>query len=252
MLRSVKEITGYRLEALDGKIGRCKDFLFDDRRWTIRYMVADTGRWLPGRKVLIPPTALDEPEWKSHSFPVLLEKQKIEEAPALDEHAPVSRQYEEQYHAHFGWPYYWAGVYAGSPGAFAPPVYENVHDTLTDKEELDEEALDEPRLRSAEEVAGYHIHATDGEIGHVEDFIVDDNSWIISYMVVDTRNWLPGRKVLVAPGWIDRVDWAENMVYVDLSRENVKNSPEYNPSEPVNREYEEQLYNYYGQPIYWA
>lgn len=250
MLRSIKEITGYKLAALDDKIGRCKDFLFDDKTWTVRYMVADTGRWLPGRKVLIPPTALGEPEWASKAFPIRLTKQEIEEAPALEVHAPVSRQYEQQYYKYYGWPYYWAGVYATNPGAYPNPVYESVFDALTGQD-VDDEALTEPGLRSVDEVKGYHIHARDGEIGHVEDFIVDDATWIICYMVVDTRNWLPGRKVLVAPGWISGVNWAESEVSVDLPRESIKNSPAYDPSKPINRAYEERLYNYYGQPIYW-
>lgn len=248
MLRSIKEITGYKLATLDGKIGRCKDFLFDDEYWTVRYMVADTGHWLLEHKVLIAPTALGEPEWTSRRFPVRLTRQQVEEAPKLEEHAPVSRQYEEKYYSYYGWPYYWAAAYAGKAGAYAAPVRAGI----ADEEDLSEEALAHPHLRSVDEVSGYDIQAIDGEIGHLEDFIVEDGTWIIRYLVIDTRNWLPGRKVLVAPAWIDGIDWKEDDIYVALPRETIKKGPEYDPTDPVNREYEEKLYNYYGQPVYWS
>jgi hypothetical protein len=110
----------------------------------------------------------------------------------------------------------------------------------------------DPHLRSTQEVLGYYIHASDGDLGHVEDFIVDDDNWTIRYMVVDTRNWLPGKKVLVAPEWITEVSWGESKVYVDLTQDAIKDSPEYDPTETVNRLYEERLYDFYGRPKYWS
>ena len=239
MLRSVNELYNYVLEAKDGDIGRCKDFLFDDELWTIRYMVADTGKWLPGRKVLISPVSLGPPISLSPQnlprdlFPVKLTREKIKNSPSLDSDAPVSRQYESQWLSYYGFPYYWGG----------------------DADENDSHfrftAKGDPHLRSATEVMGYHIQAKDDEIGHVEDFLLDDETWIIHYMVVDTRNWLPGRKVLVTPAWIDSVDWGRKNVSVDLTREQVKNSPKYDPSIPVTREYEEGVYEFYDRPKYW-
>lgn len=246
MLRSIKEINGYKLVAEDGQIGRAKDFLFDDKIWIVRYMVADTGTWLPGRKVLVSPVALGNPDWSSHLFPVHLTKQQIKDAPALDEHAPVSRQYEKEYNEHFGWPYYWTGMYPGG-GAFIPEKFlKRTNGTVN------EEDLDDPTLRSAHEVMSYHIGATNGRIGHVEDFIVDDEAWLIRYMVVKTGAWLAGRKVLVASEWIDGVNWSEKTVHVDLLRESIEKSPPYDPAIPVNREYEVRLYDYYGRPKWWT
>jgi hypothetical protein len=69
-------------------------------------------------------------------------------------------------------------------------------------------------LRSTKAVTGYHIEALDGELGHVDGFIVDDESWAIRYMEVATRNWWPGKKVLVSPAWIDRMSWEDSKVYV--------------------------------------
>jgi sporulation protein YlmC with PRC-barrel domain len=248
MLRSVKEITGYMIQAKDGKIGRCKDFLFDDEMWTIRYMVADTGKWLPDKKVLISPVSLGEPDWASNLFPVRLSKKQIEQAPELDDNAPVSRQYEIKYHEYFGWPLYWQGLEVWGPYNYPGPLFS----------EKKKEGVEvgykngDPHLRSAKEVTGYHIHANDGEIGHVEDFIVDDQTWTIRYMVIDTSNWLPGsRKVLVSPTWIDSVDWLENRVGMDLTVDQIKQGPEYDPSEPINPTYEVRLYDFYGRPKYW-
>lgn len=250
MLRSLKEISGYSILATNGeKIGDVHDFFFDDELWTIRYIVVDTGTWLPGKKVLLVPSVVERPEWETHTLPVRLNKDQIKSSPEIDADKPVSRQAEIELHKHYNWVPYWVVP----PHGIAPPISHKEEEEKEKKEEpevLEGERID-PHLRSVKEVTGYHIQATDGEIGHVEEFIADDADWFIRYMVVDTRNWLPGRKVLVPPDWIDRVSWADSNVYVDLPRELIKNSPEFDPSAPVNRQYEEKLYDYYGRPKYW-
>ncbi len=261
MLRSVKSLYNYVLSAEDGMIGRCKDFLFDQRMWTIRYMVADTGKWLPGRKVLISPISLGQPDWNTRVFPVLLTKEQIEKAPPLDSDAPVSRQHEIKWTQHYNWPYYWDGTL---PWGIAPNPGDLYHLRNRENEKAGTQKKDDAAgsdddfpdsgddlLRSSDEVTGYHIQATDDEIGHVEDFILNDETWVIQYMVVDTRNWLPSRKVLIAPDWIEAVSWPESKVSVGLTQAQVKESPTYDPSMLVNRKYEEQLYDYYGRPTYW-
>jgi len=132
--------------------------------------------------------------------------------------------------------------YAG-PLAFGSVVTEGAQPGVVEAEG--------PRLRSADEVEGYHIAASDGEIGHVETFLIDDAAWAIRYMVVDTRNWLPGRKVLVSPAWIQGISWSQNEVTVDLTREQIKNSPPYHKGQPMNREQESVLFTHYGRPTYW-
>jgi hypothetical protein len=252
MLRSIKKIHNYVLQAEDGEIGRCKDLLFDDHLWTIRYMVADTGKWLPGRQVLLSPISFGEPDWISKIFPIRLTKEKIEEAPGLDEDAPVSRQHEILWNRYYGWPYYWAGPYTWGTVTYPGMLYNNaLQETMKNEEEKEEEDSGDDHLRSFHEVKGYHIQATDDEVGHVVDFIVDDETWVIRYIEIDTRNWLPGKKVLLSPDWIESVDWAENKVKVALTREKIKDSPEYDPSSLVNREYEIRLYDFYGRPKYW-
>ncbi len=248
MLRSTRELKDYVIEAKDGDIGRCHDFLFDDEDWVVRYMVADTGKWIPNRRVLLSPISLGNPRWESKRLPVHLEKDQVEHAPALSESEPVSRQHEAELLNYYGYPYYWVGNALWGPEATPALMKEWVEAAQATPPQ---EAQGDPHLRSVDEVTGYHIVATDGEIGHVEEFILDDENWALRYMVVDTRNWLPGRKVLVSPHWVTQLDWSEEKVEVALTREAVEGSPVYDPRQPVNREYETRLYDFYGRPVYW-
>lgn len=247
MLRSIDSLTGYRLSASDGEIGRCRDFLFDDRDWTLRYMVADTGGWLSSRKVLISPLALLTPDWATQHFPVALTREQIEQSPPLDAHAPVSREYEIAYHQYFAMPYYWAG--AERWGAYPDPAGV-VRPVPTPPPEPPPELEPQDRhLRSTAEVAGYGVHTDEGEAGSLHDFIVDDSSWEIRFLVIDTRRWLPGGKVLVPADLIDSVDWTRREVHCRLDPELVRNSPPYDPAQPINVQYERRLYDYYGRPL---
>jgi sporulation protein YlmC with PRC-barrel domain len=246
MRRSLNDLVGYTIRANDGDIGKVSEFYFDDQGWTIRYVVVDTGGWLSGRKVLISPAAFGKPDWESGAFPVDLTKEQVQNSPSIDTDKPVSRQNEAELHGYYGWPVYWGGGLVFG-GVQASPLL------VMETEQEDEEFLEEPEgdthLHSTSEVAGNHIEATDGEIGHVEDFVVDDETWAIRYLLVDTRNWLPAKHVLVSPRWSKRVSWAESKVFVDLTREAIKNSPEFDPRKPVTLDYEGELHDYYGRPL---
>lgn len=252
MLRSLKDLQGYGIHARDGDIGSVDQFFFDDQRWTIRYLVVDTGGWLPGRRVLISPLAIEGVDWDSHHMDLSITKEQVEGSPDIDADKPVSRQYEADYYAYYGWPSYWGGGAAWGayayPGLLAatPPAH-----WPSAEERQDQQEQGDPHLRASKEVIGYHIRATDDEIGHVEDFVVDDESWELRYLVVDTSNWWFGKKVLVAPSWVKQVSWEERQVIIDLSQEEIKNGPEWDPSVPINRQYEERLYDAYGRPAYW-
>jgi hypothetical protein len=249
MLQSVKHLTGYLVKATDGDIGTVNQFFFSSETWIIRYIVIDIGKWLSGRKVLVAPgMVVYPPDWNKRAISINLTKQQIEESPQIDDRKPVSRQKEIELHKYFNWVPYWLP----GPGEYINPPISAIEYFANKKEvaEQDNEKED-PQLRSTKEVLGYRIHARDGEIGHAEDFIMDDRDWIIRYLVVDTRNWLPGKKVLVSPEWIENVSWADSEVQVDLSQEAVKESPPYDPAAPVNREYEVRVYDYYGRPVYW-
>ncbi len=246
MLRNVNEILNYVLLAEDGEIGRCKDFLYDDEKWTIRYMVADTRKWLPGRKVLISPASLGEPDWCTNLFQVKLKRRQIKASPPLDEDAPVSRQYEIIFSEYYRTSPYWAGASELQTQPTPSMLRAEEEQLATEFEDLEEK-----HLRSIKEVTGYHIQATDSGIGHVEDFMVDDEKWALRYVVVNTRNWLPGRKVLLSPQWITAVNWAEKKLQVDLSTDSVKDSPEYDTLGTIDRKYECALHEHYGRHGYW-
>lgn len=246
MLRNIKDLFGYKIHAKDGNIGEVYDFFFDDETWTVRYLVADVETWLLDRKVLITPEAFGQPSWELGYFPVALTQQQVKNSPDIDTHKPVSRQHQIELHNYYGWPLYWhaSGPYTIPP---VPHISETELETASNRE--DER---DSHLRSMREVKNYYIHAIGGEIGHVSDFLVDDNTWVIRYIVADTGGWLPGKKILIAPLWIHKVCWEESKVYVDLPKEMIKNSPEYDLSSPVNREYEIALYEYYCRPKYWV
>ena len=242
MLRQAKDLDGYKLGARDGEIGKVKEFYFDDQTWTVRYLVADTGNWLIDRQVLISPYALKPAIQTTQIIPVDLTMKQIEDSPPLEAHKPVSRRYELQYYPYYGWPAYWDGADSSYPadaqGGLSGAV---IHSETND-----------PHLRSTKDVTGNTIEAKDGEIGHVEDFVVDDETWTIRYLIVGTRNWWPGKKVLISTRWIDRFGWAESKVFVDLNRETIKLGPEFTEQSLVSREYETALHDYYKRQAYWA
>ena len=255
MLRSMKALDGCTIGATDGDIGTVTDCYFDDLSYTVRYVVVDTGGWLAAQKVLLSPIAFRVMDWKHKRLTAALTKAQVEKSPYLDTERPVSRQHETAYSGYYGYDPYWAGPYLW--GA-SPYPYLGSGPALTAADLARErrwtwEAAkrDNPHLRSSLAVTGYHIQATDGDIGHVEDYLVDDASWAIRYMIVDTTNWWPGKKVLVAPAWIGRVDWDQSKVHVTVTRAQIQTSPEYNPARAVERAYETQLHDHYGQPRYW-
>jgi hypothetical protein len=248
MLSKVKTLTGYKLDSLDGEIGSVKEFYFDDHHWTIRYLVADAGSWLMDRKVLISPYALVAVNKEKQNITVNLTKNQIEGSPSLASDKPVSRQFEETYYGYYGWPVYWDGPYRWGPYPY--PYILRDHEKLRGSTR-GEKAWD-PHLRSTHDVSGYHIQARDGEIGHAEDFIIEDKTWAIRYLIVDTRHWWPGKQVLVSPRWIERVSWSEAKVFVNLSHETIKQSPEYTEVSLLTREYEIGLHRHYSRQGYWV
>jgi hypothetical protein len=245
MLIKAKDMKGYRLSALDGEIGSVVEFYFDDRFWTVRYLVVDTGSWLTGKVVLISPYAVTSVDKENRLISVDLTKRQIEDSPSPDTDKPVSKQFEDSYYSYYNWPTYWTGPFAW--GVFQSPSDARDHwDSV-----LEEEERSDHDLRSTRDVTGHFIEATDGEIGHVEDFVVDAQRWTIRYMVVGTRNWWPGKRVLISPLWIDRISWLEAKVFVRLTRDLVRTSPPYSDSSLLERDYETLLHEHYGQPGYW-
>jgi len=245
MLDKAKTLSGYKLRSLDGDIGKVKDFYFDDHLWTIRYLVANTGDWLADRLVLISPHSLKAVNKKERYISINLTKQQIENSPSWGSDKPVSRQLEEDYYGYYGWPTYWSGPLMWGAYSYIP------HDRVESSEVNSGGKAWDPHLRSASTVRGYNIQAKDGEIGHIDDFVIDDETWAIRYMVADTQNWWSGKKVLISPRWIERVSWEESKVFVNLLRETIKLSPEYTEEALLTRDYETKLHRHYDREGYW-
>lgn len=251
MLSSVKRLEGLAIGATDGPIGKVKDFYFDDQSWAIRYVVADTSAWL-GREVLVSPYAISKPNWAANVLPVDITREQLKHSPGIDTELPVSRQFERSYLGYYGYPYYWAGT--GLWGDYACPA---ATPTSMEGSAAFRGALKSPsdhdgdsHLRSCEAVKGYHVHASDGEIGHIEGFIVDEHSWSIRYLVVNTSNWR-GHDVLVSPEWIQDISWPLSTVNTNLDREAIKGAPIYNESAILDRDAEIVIYNHYDRNGYW-
>ena len=245
MLDKAKTLKGYKLNSLDGEIGSVKQFYFDDQHWTIRYLIADTGNWLSGREVLLSPYALEGVDTSRKQIDVNLTKKQIEGSPSLDTDKPVSRQFEEAYNGYYEQPSYWNGPFMWGSYPYIERDRARWADVAAGR------GTGDPHLRSTKTVTDYHIEATDGDIGHVEDFVIDDETWAIRYLVVNTRNWWPGKKVLISPQWIDRVSWTDSRVYVSVSRETIKNAVEYSDETLITRSYESSLYKNYNRRGYW-
>lgn len=247
MLRSMQDLENLTLGAIDGDIGTVKDFYFDDEVWVVRYLIVDTGSWLFSRKVLIPPLAIRENDIGSHRLLVTLNKDQVENSPNIDTDRPISRQHEMQSLSYYGYPYYWGSAGNASPSG-GP-------DSLTRENLATAHRLlhqnDDPHLRSCQAIIGYHIRATDGEIGHVESLLINEETWAVQYLVVYTSNWWLGHTVLISPEWIDSVSWEDQTVALDLDQNAVKTSPQYDSSEQLNRGHEATLYNHYGRVGYW-
>ena len=245
MLDKAKTLEGYKLHSLDGEIGKVKEFYFDDQYWTIRYLVADTGSWLQGTQVLISPYALTAVSREKQYIAIELTKKQIEDSPSLNTDQPVSRHYELGYYKYYGYPMYWGG-----PNMWGEHT-RIVRDRGQWREPAQEGKAWDPHLRSTRDVSGHQVQATDGEIGHVDDFVIDDETWAIRYLIIDTRNWRAGEKVLISPRWIERVSWKQQKVFVNVLRETIKQAPEYTEGSLLTRDYETRLHGHYNRPGYW-
>jgi hypothetical protein len=254
MLWDASAINGYAVEASDGTLGTVNDLLFDDLSWVVRWLVVDTGTWLPGRKVLLPVSALGQPDQARRLFPVTLTRQQVEDSPEIDTDQPVSRQIEAHVYDYYGWAPYWSGGFMPTSNAIATPFVTPLYLPAAGLPDPDGAVMQadagDPHLRSVAAVTGYHIDAIDGEIGHVEDFLVDDATWRIRYINVDTENWWPGEKVLISPRSVREIGWSDQLMHIDVTRQKVKDSPRYDPLITVDGAYDEEFLTYYG--IKWV
>lgn len=223
----VNHLRGQPVMARDGSVGTIEDAYFDDQDWTVRFVVVDTGEWLPGRKVLLPPDALHVDE--DGVTAAGLSREDVRTAPSQDQADTVSSLCDEALATRYGASSYWAAT--GVVGMGAMPVLpaeamlmqQGQAASEGNSSDLQERAR-HTHLRSSREVIGYHIKATDGDIGHVEDLVLDD--WKVSDIVVDTRNWLPGKKVLVSPSAVEDISWGAGSVALRMDKDAVRHSPQ--------------------------
>lgn len=261
MLRNAKFFEGFELRASDGAIGKVKDIYFDDERWHLRYFVVDTGGWLNGRTVLISPEAVTAPRYHEKALATGLTQEQVRNSPAVDTDRPVSRQQELELNQYYAWPYYWGAPALGTGyvGAAAAPTAAALRAEIAPKQrtvgaapsetsieaDMRESAKGDPHLRSAGVVRGYKLEARDGSIGHVEDLLIEDNTWAVRFLLVDTRNWWPGKKVLVPLSHVLDFDWRNSRLRVDLAREAIKAGPEFEEERPLADEYTDRLEAHY-------
>ena len=243
-----------RIEATDGHIGTVSDFLFDDASWKLRWMVVDAGSWLTGRKVLLHPSAIGGVN-ELREISIKLTRQQVKDSPDFAQDLPVTRQMEARLYGHYGWDASWNGFgyFGGYPSAIglpfvSPPVFGGSMIREDGLDLLPDDA--DPHLRSLAAMSGYRLEAADGPIGHLEDVLIDDATWDIRYLIVDTRNWWPGKHVLVSPFAVQEISWAEHNLRVTISREQVTASPAWSPMQPVDQDYEKDLHRHYGWPGY--
>lgn len=248
MLERLDPLRGWTIESTDGEIGKVNDFLFDDERWAVRYLVVDTGDWLNNRRVLLSPVSFDGIERDRKRLRLNVTRNQVKSTPEVDLTRPISRRYEATYYNYYGYPVYWGGSSLWGAGAQPQDLSRAKPAGILDLSRYSE---GEYHLKRVSEVLGFHVRALDGEIGHVDDFLVDDDSWAIRYLLADTSNFLGGKWVLVSPEWARGVDWNGLTINVDMNKEQVKKSPEYDPNKPLDRTYEKHLHDYYHRPAYW-
>ncbi len=264
MLQTVKELERYAIHATDGAVGHVRGVYFDDESWVVRYLVVDTGGWFANRKVLISPLSVTHVDRLDRVLSLSITRQQVRDSPDIDTDKPISRQHESGYLGYYGYPYYWGG--GGLWGAESFPslllnVSEHGMAESGGRREIERtqsmgeagvEPGDDSHLRSCEAVTGYHIEASDGQLGHVKGFVVEEATWALRYLIASTGEWWAGHDVLIATHWIDKVSWLDNAVTVALTRQAVKGSPAYDTARILDREHEASVFKHYKKSGYWT
>jgi len=220
-MNSIKKLTGCRIRAVDGEAGSVRETCLDDDQWVLRYLVVDTTRWPDGRSVLLSPSVVTSIDWRARSIAVNLTREQVENSPDIGTHEPLSRQLQTEY-----WPYATCRDLSAMPVVVPPDP--QICAAMDEPGRTDpDRAGAAVHLKSSNAVRGYHIRASADSIGHVADFLLDEETWAIRYLIADTRHWLPGKHVLVSPQWIRAVNRGQREFRVALTRQQIEQSPEY-------------------------
>jgi hypothetical protein len=259
MLRSSKDLEHYAVHATDGVVGHVRDFFFDDTSWVVRFLVVETGGWLPGREVLISPISIGHCDDTQKLLPVSLTRAQVKGSPDIDTNKPISRQHEMIYLGYYGYPYYWGGRGLWGAGSLPTLMLRTVDDPdekagVSRASRMPEARAApgaDPHRRSINAMQNYRIEANDGDIGYVRGFLVEEGTWAIRYLVVETGHWWSGHQVLVVPEWIREVSWLDQTVVVVVTRRQIETAPAYDPELLLERKHEEILFKHYGSRAYW-
>lgn len=245
------EIDGFGLHAKDGEIGHVTDLYFDDEQWTVRYLVVGTGPWFFGRRVLISPNSVTALDWDARTVTVSLSAKDVRESPDIDTDKPISRQQESEYHLYYNFPPYWGGVALW--GRYAQPGGELSDQDIAEHERTkSEQQGHENHLRSAREVSGYRVMATDGEVGHVDDFLMDPQNWAIRYLAINTGSWLKKHEVAITRKLVDQVVWSQAQMNVNASKGLIETAPDYDPAVGIDRTVESAIFSHFTTHPYWS
>jgi hypothetical protein len=243
MLLKTAKLTEYRIELSSEIRGSIFEMYFDDLFWNIQYLLMTSENMEKDKIAIISHLALGKPDDKSKTIPIVgkqgrnegKEKSTVlktkEEAESID---PIQIiELPEEY----------STIISRNKKA----TKDLIITILKDKNAIYLPSTN--HLRSHNEVLGYNIQAKDGDlIGHVDNFILEGNTWKLRYLIVDTRNWLTGgKKILLSPAWIEKINWSSNLVAIDLSKSSIIESPSYDPNKPLDNRFEMKLYKYYGR-----
>jgi hypothetical protein len=250
LYRVEKKLIGASIRASDGELGAVQDVYLDDHRWAARYLLVKTGDSPEGRKVLVSPISVESIDWDKRRVQVRPTQQQVKASPHFDSDKPVSRQQEVDLLRYYGYPSYWGGplMWGATSYPYSISRAMNIVNRISAKQAG---VPADAHLRSVQEMTGYHIRTTNASMGHVEGFVMDDESWAIRYIVVDTSTWCPGKHVVISPQWITLVDWAQKLVTVDVTHDTVQRAPEYDPAIEYSRAHEASLHRDSERPDYW-
>ncbi len=258
MLRKLHSLKSFVVNGKNGKLGKVDDFYFDQEQFVVRYLVIDTGSWLEHEQTLISTHAIDNIDFDSSIIHVNLSSDELEDSPSIEKNEPISKSKEKALIEYFGWPDYWKKSHSSDSELIHAGITERKKllnfKTLQKEDEAKQKAKKvESNLRSLEEIRGYKIHAKDDKFGHLEDlFVEEEDSWIIRYLLIDTRNIMEGKLVIIAPEWIESINWFDKEIFIDKDKKEIEESPEYKEEKaPIDKSYEELLYDHYDEKKYW-
>ncbi|MCE5328364.1 MAG: PRC-barrel domain-containing protein [Planctomycetaceae bacterium] len=245
-LASMRTLASARIHAADKPIGKVEDFYFEQRNWIVRYLVLDTHVWLPGRRVLVAPAAVEDIDWSQGEVHLALSREQVRNSPSVDDKVTISREHETMLAKYFGWLPYWE----------SRPLPESLSRSVAaearpeDRIELERHRKPESTLTAYRETLQYNLAAIDGEFGSVEDFLIDPQTWEMRYVTADVGTLFHKRLVMLSTDWLADISWARRQVRSKMTQDRIRSSPPV--PEVIDRAYEIALHEHFARPGYWT